>query len=64
MPDNTPVKGIARCIGDQSGNFVTSDGNVADEFLRVTLESGFEAFWPVRELVDEVSLGRFARYEW
>jgi len=58
------VYGTARSIGTQSGAFLTSDDDVRDGYLRVTTQSGLEAFWPVRDLMREVGMGLFAPYDW
>jgi hypothetical protein len=52
------VTGEARSFGDAAGNF-DFDSDVRDMFLRVTLDTGFEAFWPVAELMGEVRDGYF-----
>jgi hypothetical protein len=55
--------GTARNVGDQSGCRV--DDDVRDQYLRVTLSSGFEAFWKVSDLIPEVSTGEFSTdYDW
>jgi hypothetical protein len=53
------VKGKARSIGDKAGNHASNQDDVRDCFLRVTTNTGFEAFWPVRELISEVHSGHF-----
>jgi hypothetical protein len=53
------AEGTARSIGDKDGNFAGSDEDVRDCYLRVTTSTGFEAFWPVSELMDEVASGYF-----
>lgn len=59
------VYGHARHIcRDTLGNFLRGDEDVRDGLLRVTLRSGFEAFWPVRELMQDVGKGEFAEYDW
>ena len=35
------------------------DDDMRDGFLRVTLASGFEAFWPVSDLVTDLRNGEF-----
>ncbi len=62
---------VARCIdgGDivyGIARYITKDGSddVRDSILRVTTRGGFEAFWPVRELMGEVQTGEFAIYDW
>jgi hypothetical protein len=50
------LRGRARSIGDASGNpDYTSD--VRDLYLRVTLDSGSDAFWPVSDLIPEYRSG-------
>jgi hypothetical protein len=51
--------GTARSIGDENGIFLDGKTDVRDGYLRVTLLSGFEAFWPVRELLPLVHSGEF-----
>jgi hypothetical protein len=51
--------GTARSIGDENGIFLDGKTDVRDGYLRVTLLSGFEAFWPVRELLPLVHTGEF-----
>ena len=59
------VYGTARHIcRDTSGNFLRGEDDVRDGLLRVTSKSGFEYFWPVRELMAEVGQGMFAEYDW
>src|SRR5487761_1539313 len=57
------VRGTARSIGDDCGNFAGRDDDVRDCFLRVTTDSGLEVFWSVAELIPEVSTGMFSLYE-
>jgi hypothetical protein len=55
--------GTARSIGDQNG--MTAFGtDVRDQFLRVTLRGGSDAFWPVRDLMADVHNGDFAETDW
>jgi len=58
MIDGHVYVGEARSIGDARGNFDFS-GDVRDQFLRVTLDTGLEAFWPVRDLMAEHLTGYF-----
>ncbi len=51
--------GTARSIGDENGNFAGRNDDVRDCYLRVTLDTGFEAFWLVSELMGEVRSGYF-----
>ena len=52
--------GQARSVGRQSGAFLRRDDDVRDAYLRVTLRSGLEAFWPLHELVGQLEAGEFA----
>jgi len=54
------VEGTARSIGDERGNFLASGEDVRDGYLRVTLTSGLEAFWPVMDLVAAMNAGELA----
>ena len=62
LVDGNPSVGHARSIGTESGAFGTGRDDVRTQFLRVTLDSGFEAFWPVSELLTEYRDGDFAIY--
>ena len=53
------MHGTARSIGNQTGGFATERDDIRDEYLRVTLSTGFDAFWPVAELMTEVNSGMF-----
>lgn len=57
--DGNVAVGIARSIGDDRGYFLKNTEDIRDAYLRVTLLSGFEAFWPIRELVPEEQTGLF-----
>lgn len=58
------VYGVARSIGDEHGNFARSSEDIRDCYLRVTTSTGFEVFWPVSELMQDVSTFTFiAPYE-
>ena len=46
-------RGQARRIADAAGNF-NHGADVRSLFLIVSLDSGWEAAWPVSELIDEV----------
>lgn len=54
------LEGTARSLGDENGNFATTEDDVRDLFLRVTSLTGFEHFIPVSELMVKVSEGAFA----
>jgi hypothetical protein len=53
------VRGTARSIGDDCGNFAGRDDDVRDCSLRVTTDAGIEVFWPVAELIADVHTGMF-----
>lgn len=54
------VEGTARSIGDRNGNFAhPRNDDVRDCYLRVTTTSGFEAYWLVSVLMDEIPNGYF-----
>lgn len=53
------VSGIARSIGDQNGNFTHAPEDVRDCYLRVTTDKGWEVFWSVRTLMDQVAESTF-----
>lgn len=59
LVDGNVIAGTARHVCHESGNFLRSDEDVRDGYLRVTSYSGFEHFWPVRDLMPEVSSGEF-----
>lgn len=65
LVDGDVVYGHARSIGNVSGTFVQTGEDVRDAFLRVTTQGGFEAFWPVRDLMPQAATGEFvAPYDW
>lgn len=47
------IEGTARSIGDHLGAYLGPDEDVRDGLLRVTTVNGWEAFWPMVELVEE-----------
>lgn len=53
------VYGTARSVGDKQGNFLGPRDDVRNGHLRVTLRSGFEVFWPVSTLTEELKQGLF-----
>lgn len=54
------VSGTARAVvTDERGLFAGARDDVRDCLLWVTLTSGFEAFWPMRDLVSEQQSGLF-----
>jgi hypothetical protein len=63
---DTIVMGIARAIVHSPDNpgFLGDDDDVRDGYLWVTTENGWEAFWPVRELVRDYIIGSFTAYDW
>src|SRR5205823_2385349 len=54
VDDGHVLYGVARSIGHANGSFAGRGDDVRDLFLRVTLSSGLEAFWPVQDLMPEV----------
>lgn len=54
------ISGIARSIGDENGNLSQATDDVRDLFLRVTSTHGWEHFWRVSELMEELVDGAFA----
>jgi hypothetical protein len=63
LVDNNIIEGTARSIGDDRGYFAGPEDDIRDCYLRVTTRSGFEAFWPVAELVPEVGSYFIAPYD-
>lgn len=61
---DTRAEGIARSLGSFNGGFGRKGEDIRDMFLRVTLRSGFEAFWPVRDLMPEIAAHTFVAYDW
>lgn len=59
MTDGEVCYGTARSIGDTRGAFLARDTDVRDAHLRVTTRAGWEAFWPISELLGEVRSGEF-----
>ncbi len=53
------VEGIARSIGDKLGMFARGTDDVRDCYLRVTTTTGFDVFWLVSTLADEIDAGTF-----
>jgi hypothetical protein len=53
------IYGQARSIGRTDGAFLPAGEDVRAGYLRVTTRGGFEAFWPVSELVFEYLDGVF-----
>jgi hypothetical protein len=52
------MSGTARSLGDENGNFAR-DEDIRDLYLRVTGDTGFEYFLPVRGLMEQVRAGEF-----
>lgn len=59
VPGGVVYEGTARSIGEQNGNF-DYNKDVRDLYLRVTMDSGFERFIPVQQVVQWVHNGGFA----
>jgi hypothetical protein len=57
--DGDVLSGQARSVGDLGGNFAGPGDDLRGMWLRVTLTTGFEAFWPMQELIDEFGTGEF-----
>lgn len=57
--DDTVAVGTARSIGDDQGNHSKADQDIRDLFLRVTLLSGFDVYWPISDLMAEHDSGEF-----
>lgn len=64
MDDGNVIYGTARSIGDERGMFLSSSDDVREGFLRVTTQGGFEAFWPIADLVPLVQSTEFTEYDW
>lgn len=64
----TVIYGIARHIvrSETNHGFLAGDPDfdVRDACLRVTSKSGFDHFWPIRDLMGDVRTGSFAVYDW
>jgi hypothetical protein len=52
------ITGTARRFGDQNGAIMW-DTDIRDQFLWVTTSGGFETWWKVSELMQEVQSGEF-----
>ena len=63
LVDGNIIEGTARSIGDDRGNHAGPEDDIRDCYLRVTTTWGFEAFWPVAELIPEVGSYFIAPYE-
>lgn len=60
MPETGDVMhGTARSIGTADGAFTGPNDDVREMYLRVTTSAGWEAFWPVSDLMAEVNTGTF-----
>ncbi len=53
------TSGTARSIGNAYGAFAGPTDDIRDCRLRVTTDQGFEVFWSVAELMEEVRSGYF-----
>jgi hypothetical protein len=60
LVDDRVVEGVARSIGDQQGYFVRGDAPLEELYLRVTGSTGFDYYWPLPELMQQVLCGEFA----
>ena len=59
VDDGDIIYGTARSIGDYYGAFAAGSDDIRDCYLRVTIDTGWEAFWPMSEIVDAVQAGLF-----
>lgn len=57
--DSFITRGTARSVGNESGSFATDRDDVRAAYLRVTLECGIDAYWPIAELLPEIKAGTF-----
>lgn len=48
------VTGTVRSIGDERGNFLRSDEDVRNAYVRITLSSGFEVFRPIGDVAADI----------
>jgi hypothetical protein len=66
--DGSVLKGTARHFvkDPERAGFLGPQDDVRDAYLRVTLTSGFEAFWLVSDLMPETAAGsaHFMVYDW
>lgn len=53
------AEGTARSIGNDTGGFARNSEDVSECFLRVTMVSGWDEFWPVADLMEQVRSGEF-----
>lgn len=64
----TVVYGVARHIvrSETDHGFLVGDPDfdVRDACLRVTSKTGFDFFWPIRDLMADLDTGAFALYDW
>ena len=56
--DGNVYYGTARSIGTDTGH-ADFDHDVRNQYLRVTLNMGFETFWIISDLIPEVITGEF-----
>jgi hypothetical protein len=60
LEDGTPVCGTARAITHEGGAFLSAKDDVRDGYLWMTMHSGFEQWWPVKEVITLVQSGEIA----
>lgn len=51
--------GTARYLCDVEGHAIPAGCDVRGVYVRVTLQYGGDAYWPIRDLMDEIDDGRF-----
>lgn len=51
--------GTARSIGNEFGGFLRNDEDVTGAFVRVTLLNGFDAYWPLADLMRDYAQRTF-----
>jgi hypothetical protein len=59
MPDGNIAEGTLRHIDSENGQGKRPE-DVRDVFVRVTLRSGFETWWPLAEIARQSQVGEFA----
>lgn len=60
IKDDCDFRGVARQISTSEGFTGPTDTDVRDLFLRVTLNSGTDVYWPIRELMADTVSGHLA----
>lgn len=53
------LRGDARSVGNKSGDNARSDDDVRNCYVRVSLTTGFDAYWSVGNLMAEYLEGEF-----